>query len=111
VAHREATRPVAGEIAPGMPMATIPFCSSAVLISHKRSPAAYRALREARCEFAAQIAHAATLRLKAHQVGSSKAATRPYVGGFQSGIDGLSSWLMRIIKEVGHGAALQAVWE
>jgi len=62
-----------------MPMATIPFCSSAVLISHKRSPAAYRALREARCEFAAQIAHAATLRLKAHQVGSSKAATRPYV--------------------------------
>jgi uncharacterized transporter YbjL len=33
------------------------------------------------------------------------------VGGFQSGIDGLSSWLMRIIKEVGHGAALQAVRE
>jgi NAD(P)-dependent dehydrogenase (short-subunit alcohol dehydrogenase family) len=32
-------------------------------------------------------------------------------GGFQSGIDGLSSWLMRIIKEVGHGAALQAVRE
>ncbi len=30
---------------------------------------------------------------------------------FQSGIDGLSSWLMRIIKEVGHGAALQAVRE
>jgi uncharacterized transporter YbjL len=34
-----------------------------------------------------------------------------FVGGFQSGIDGLSSWLMRIIKEVGHGAALQAVRE
>src|SRR3954465_12831656 len=32
-------------------------------------------------------------------------------GGFQSGIDGLSSWLMRIIKEIGHGAALQAVRE
>src|SRR5215203_962938 len=32
-------------------------------------------------------------------------------GGFQSGIAGLSSWLMRIIKEVCHGAALQTVWE
>src|SRR3954454_7393922 len=30
-------------------------------------------------------------------------------GGFEDGIDGLSFWLMRIIREVGHGTSVQAL--
>ena len=38
------------------------------------------------------------------------ALNRLYERGFQSGIAGLSSWLMRIMKEVGHGTSVQALW-
>src|SRR5215211_874416 len=31
--------------------------------------------------------------------------------GFESCIDGLSFWLMRIVREIGCGTSVQAVWE
>ena len=33
------------------------------------------------------------------------------IGGFEICIDGLSFWLMRIVREIGRGTSVQAVWE
>jgi hypothetical protein len=33
------------------------------------------------------------------------------LGGFEICIDGLSFWLMRIVREIGCGTSVQAVWE
>src|SRR5215203_1143827 len=42
----------------------------------------------------------------------SKAATKAThsEGGFSPRIDGLCSWLMRIVREIGYGTSVQALW-
>src|SRR5215203_5634016 len=71
-----------------------------------------RSMRRILCRFNRRlvIINSLIVRLTA-SLSKIKLAEGPPCGGFQSGIDGLSSWLMRIIKEVGHGAALQALRE
>jgi hypothetical protein len=39
-------------------------------------------------------------------VATNSAGADPFNGGFKIFIDGLSLWLMRIAREIGHGAAL-----